>query len=81
MFVILNNAKFQYGSDRQRILIAAQRSFNIQMCKGQLDLVASGNPDIPLLQQVGRVRIGILRGLHLSVHYRLRVGQLPALNH
>ncbi len=78
---VLHNVKFQYGSDRQRVLITAWRGFHIQMCEGQLDLVALWNPDVPLLQQVGRVRTGILRRLDLPVRYRLRVGQLPAFTH
>ena len=61
--------------------MTSQSSFNIQMSYGQLDLVALRNPEIPLLQHIGKVRLGILRGMDLPVHYRLRGGQLPALTH
>lgn len=71
----------KYGSDCEDVVIAACRSFNVQVCEGESDLVALGHTEVPLLLQVGRVRLGILGGLDSPMHQRLWVGQPPALRH
>lgn len=69
------------GSDCKGVVMAAWRSFNVQVGEGESDLVALGHTEVPLPLQVGRVRPGILRRLHLPMHERLRVWQPPALAH
>ena len=76
LFRILYMLKYCKG-----VVVAACRSFDVQVCEGESDLVALRYTEVPLLQQVGRVRLRILGGLDLPVHYRLRVGQRPALAH
>ena len=76
LFRILYVLKYCKG-----VVIAACRSFDIQVGEVESDLVALGYAEVPLLQQVGRVRLWILGGLDLPIHYRLRVGQRPALAH
>lgn len=63
------------------VVIAAFRSFDVQVCKGESDLVTLRYSKVPLLQQFGKVRLWILGGLDLPIHYRLRVGQRQALTH
>ena len=75
-FVILYVLKYCKG-----IITAACRSFDVQACEGESDLVALRYTEVPLLQEVGRVRLGILGRLDLPIHYRLRVGQRPAFTH
>ena len=75
---LLYNIRLQYGPDRQGVLIAARRSFNIQVCYGQLHLVALGDPRFHILRSL-EGKAGILRGLDLSRYFKLRVGQPQAL--
>ena len=76
LFKILYVLKYCKG-----IITAACRSFDVQACEGESDLVALRYTEVPLLQEVGRVRLGILGRLDLPIHYRLRVGQRPAFTH
>ena len=76
LFRILYVLKYCKG-----VTIAACRSFDVQVCEGESNLVALRYTEVPLLQQVGRVRLWILGGLDLPIHYRLGVGQWPALAH
>lgn len=61
----------KYGSDCKRVVMAALRSFNVQVSEGESDLVALWHAEVPLLLQVGRVRLGVLGGLDLPMHCRL----------
>lgn len=58
----------KYGSDCEGVVIAASRRFNVQVCEGKSDLVALWHTEVPLLLQVGRVRLRILGGLDHPMH-------------
>lgn len=63
------------------VVIAVRRSFDVQMCEGELHLVALRYIEVPLPLQVGRVRLWILGRLDLPIHYRFGVRQGPAFTH
>lgn len=58
------------GSDCKGVVMAACRSFNVQVCEGESDMVALWYTEVPLLLQVGRVRLRILGGLDMPMHWR-----------
>lgn len=78
---VQSNTGLKHGSDCEWVVVAARRSFNVQVCEHQPNLVTLRDTEVPLLLQVWRIRLWILWGPDLSVHYWLWVLQRPALTH
>lgn len=68
-------------SDCKWVVVAVVWSFDVQVCEGEPDLEALWHAQVPLLQRIWGIRLGILRRMDLPMHHSVWVSQGETLTH